>query len=545
MRLRSFYILLFLGAAIGLLRAQNTFIKRFDLESSVIGGSRPIQTSDGGYVVGCSFGNDPFIQLPCLVKVDPKGNLLWTKIIGSGVAGHVISLAASRSGSFFALGPNMTDSGARLFVMKCDSLGNTLWTRTLNAPVDSNSCGIAEADDGGCVVAGDLISPDLLGDEVFVLKLASDGKTEWIRHILPDQGSTINSLINSVIRLDSANYILSGYVTDVSQPFFSTSGLSIIKLSSSGSIGWNRVIHGFLFGSSAVALADGGFAICGEAFSNNSFTSNLYAAAFDSSGVIRWGKQVDAFGNEFGQAIAEAGNGDLIIGGAFGSTDSLGAQPTDSALFVRMNKHGDLRTVKVISVPNMNSICGGLIRSSDGGFVYSGFIGNDLSNGPFGLLLGKLTATGDGCALKNQLGSVLATDSVFDLPFTLANDLTAGPFDLTAGSSLKLNQYELCSATMSVQPPHVSEENISLFPNPLFEDSPLNIFVDGSLAAGIYDLSLYDLLGNAIKKARIQLSGEKQNILFDVSKCAAGVYWVELRNEGEPETIRRINLVKE
>ncbi len=321
-------------------------------------------------------------------------------------------------------------------------------------------------------------------------------------------------------------------------------GLCVIELDPSGILGWYRVISGPIMGQSATPLSEGGFAVCGETFDLNTFATNSYAASFDASGNIRWGKEINLFESEVGTAITEATNGDLLIGGwqSF-ADDSASSASQSAAFFIRMDKNGEFLNANKMIVPNLNSILNGMIPSLDGGFIYTGAIGENLSIGPFGLLLGKLDDSGNGCNMKSQLVSVSVTDSFFVGGAIRGNALTTSSFDFTASSGFTLNQNDICTSGLSVKPSaDFSDENISLYPNPLPGNEALRVHVSEFVPAGIYELRILDLLGNIVDHEQIYLT---HDILFTPPGLAAGTYIIGLQNESDPKISFHVKLLKQ
>ena len=59
-------------------------------------------------------------------------------------------------------------------------------------------------------------------------------------------------------------------------------------------------------------------------------------------------------------------------------------------------------------------------------------------------------------------------------------------------------------------------------------------------------LEIADITSNyAVLAGKINLTGEKQEIQFDVSEFAAGVYIVELRSETERGIVHKMKFIKE
>jgi hypothetical protein len=516
----AFFIILY---SFGKAEAQNTFEKEINFEG-FSGGKALVQTSDGGFLAG-GFKYDPIDSsqyFPFLSKFDQNGNLQWAKLVGNGFGGLINDVKQSIDGNYFAAGTINISGVTRQLIIKFDISGNVIWARSIT---DYGLPVIASCSDGGCVFATSNSSRS------FVLRISAKGTLIWEQNFEDLDGNYIYSMIA---------------FTDTSFLIFGNTGasftaLSVTNIGQSGSVLWSKNISTTvdLFASAVCKKSDGGFAICGrvEASSDN---ENIYIGSFDPSGSLLWGKEIDAFGFEEGDGITEAQNGDLTVACLGNHTNSM---PKNS-MILRLNRSGDVLDLKTLSGDsNLNADV--IILSSDGSFVLTGNAGETPTEKTGGILLVKIDSMINGCNLENQLFSdrPIGKEISVTRSSTLGNN-TLDTADITIGADLTFKEIDLCNIS-SVSPASSGEESLSLSPNPLISGKSVTIHVNENLPSGIYYLSLLDLLGNTVKKEKINFSGSKQDMLFDVSECAAGIYMIELQSLNDPKVISWVKLVKE
>lgn len=519
---RKGYILAFflLGLNFGEGVAQPSFEKQIDLGFAANAYSL-INTTDGGYLVGgdrySSNSNDRTNYFPILIKFDADGNVQWAKRLGSSLYGVIFTLSESQDGNFFASGNISGDTIGRSFVLKCDPLGNTIWARTFQNR--TSVVPLSPCDDGGCILAGAFseFAP-------FVMRIAPDGSFIWRTNFLrKHQGDHFTSIVH----LTDGSYVVTGDEG-------ARAVLSLMKIDLSGAILWYKTISNSsdLFNFSSCKTADGGFTFCGTTVLNDD-NKNLYIAKFDSAGMLLWGKEIDGFGFDEGLSIAEGYDGDLVVD-CFGNPTGI--------MILHMSGRGVVRSLKTFTGAKFCS-SNAIVPSSDGSFVFAGVIGDSLSSAGR-LLLVKLDHNINGCHLKDRLFSDHSAGNVLTKTAITSSEGYLDSAFIKLGADLTFKEFDVCDVS-EVAVKTTEEERISLSPNPLVSGKSVTIRLNENILPGIYDLLLLDLLGNTLKKEKMDLTGTKQDILFDVSECAAGVYMVELRSEKEPHFIRWMKFVKE
>jgi hypothetical protein len=116
-----------------------------------------------------------------LLKIDPNGNELWSKNYGNIGFDYGSSLDIDPSGAIYIAGTTNTDTltfKTDIAVLKTDLQGNEIWSLTLGGSASDYGNFIRSTPDGGCAIIGNSKSFGMGGDDIFFIKLSSNGLIE-------------------------------------------------------------------------------------------------------------------------------------------------------------------------------------------------------------------------------------------------------------------------------------------------------------------------------------------------------------------------------
>jgi len=509
--------------------AQNTFEKEFDFQFQT-SGKAIAKTNDGGYIVGGSNSSSPWVS-----KVNSKGQIQWAKSIGNREYGVVGALSVTTGGFCYASGSIFIRDTMRGFLLKFDSLGNTTWMRILQNGSDNNSlslCGLSACDGGDCIVAEN----NALSTKRYLYRIDSGGNVVWELTFPLAKGEQFTHFC-SVIRFDDSSFIILGFRK------FSRAVVSLMRIDLSGSILWSKDLStsrsADLFGQSICKTSEGGFVVCGHTEGGNKTTQSEYVAKFDSAGSLIWGKEIDILNNGIGFSLAETPKGEILVAGY----SQIPFIDTANAMLIQLSKGGNIEFVRTLSDPIVASIVNAAAIGDDGNVVMTGSVTNSFS-GFNGVLLMKVDSQGAGCYFENQFYAEQLSGIVTDD----TTGATSGGFldtsGISIGADLTFKEVDLCSLS-SVVHSFPQERHSSISPNPLADSKELTIHVTEELPEGLYSLSLFDILGNAVQKEKIILSGAKEDVVFDMPECSAGAYIIELQSLSDPSIHFRAKFIKQ
>src|SRR6185436_5727124 len=119
-----------------------------------------------------------------VVRLDSNADTLWTRTFGGSGEDIANSIIQLQDGGFIFTGS--TDSyglgGNDVYVIRMDSNGDTLWTRTLGGADDDKGYCIIQTADGGYAIAGSSSSFGT-GHSFYLARLDSLGNSTWTKAI--------------------------------------------------------------------------------------------------------------------------------------------------------------------------------------------------------------------------------------------------------------------------------------------------------------------------------------------------------------------------
>lgn len=307
------------------------------------------QTLDGGYIVGGSSrsdngdvtenkGNSDF----WIVKLSTTGVLEWQKSLGGSGYDYANSIQQTTDGGYIVGGTSSSSDGdvtenkgkSDYWIVKLNSGGILEWQKSYGGSQVDDLISIQPTTDGGYIAAGSTSSDDgdVTGrkgsDDYWIVKLDVSGNLEWER----TYGGAAQELLYSIQQTTDGGYIVAGATNlksgDVSEHFGSYD-YWIIKLSSSGSIEWDKSYGGGMsdIAHSILQTTDGGYIISGSSTSNdgqvtgNKGQEDFWIVKTNGTGSIEWQKSVGGSNIELAPTVLQVSNSDYIVAGASFSND--------------------------------------------------------------------------------------------------------------------------------------------------------------------------------------------------------------------------------
>lgn len=284
------------------------------------------QTSDGGYIVAGSTksfgagGSDAWI-----VKLTADGTVSWQKAYGSSGDDRAASVQQTADGGFIVAGTYGTSYGD-FWVLKLDSDGAVIWQKRYGDALQDAASGILQTSDGGYIVAGST-TPVASGlENVWVLKLASDGSVTWQKAY---GGSGVDTAA-CVQQTADGGYIIAGKTYSFGAD---TSDFWLLKLSSDGAIGWQKLcgawyyIGGIPDAANAVQqTADGGYIVAG--YTEYGYSNyQAWVVKLTAAGSVSWQRFYGGGSSDTAYSLQGTTDGGYVVAGF---TLSYGAGGGDS-----------------------------------------------------------------------------------------------------------------------------------------------------------------------------------------------------------------------
>lgn len=292
-----------------------------------------VATPDGGHLlVGSIVSVVGGYSDVWLIKVDAHGNAVWNKTYGGPYTDLGCNIIATADGNYLIVGYTaLTNATAEYectdsLLIKVDPNGNVLWSKTYGAAMDAEyTTVIAATVDGGYALAGG-VYPGVTGDcQGIIIKVDADGNQQWIKTY--HEGAP--ECFWGIVADKDGSIALTGTVEK---------SLLIIKVDSQGNELWSSVQggDGEDKGWWIMQTDDGGYIVSGSTNSSGAGGSDAMLLKFDANGVLQWQHTYGGAADDAAFVLAKAPDGGYVF---VGSTCSYGAGDSDFWL-VKTDSHG-------------------------------------------------------------------------------------------------------------------------------------------------------------------------------------------------------------
>ena len=248
------------------------------------------QTSDGGYIVAGTSSNlgewgDTSIQYIWILKLSSEGDIEWQKTYGGNWGDSVSFIQQTGEGGYIVAGTtNYSGAGQDdIWIFKLSSEGEIEWQKTYGGTSYDEAHSVQLTNDGGYIVAGKTESFGAGGDDIWILKLSSEGDIDWQKAY----GGSGNEEAHSICQTSNGGYIVAGS-TGPSGEWYDYDCL-VLKLSTIGEIEWQKTYGGSYASDIAYFIQqtdDGGYVVAGETNSWGGNKKDAWILKLASNGDI-------------------------------------------------------------------------------------------------------------------------------------------------------------------------------------------------------------------------------------------------------------------
>jgi len=291
-------------------------------------------TSDGGYIAtGFTESFGAGYRDFWLLKLYENGNVNWQKVYGGSGAEVPWDVNQTADGGYIVAGctGSFGVGSDDLWIVKLDSEGHVVWEKSYGGPGSDCAASVRQTEDGGYIVAGGTSSFGAGSSDFWLLKLDGSGNVTWEKAY----GGTGYDYVTSLGQTSDKGYIMAGYTSSFG---VTNSGMWIIKVDENGVITWQKTYGGtgYDYAESITQTQDGGYIVAGETTSFGAGNYDLWIIKLDENGVITWQKTYGGTGYDYASSIRQTQDGGYLVAG---STKSFGAG-NDDLLLIKLDNTG-------------------------------------------------------------------------------------------------------------------------------------------------------------------------------------------------------------
>jgi len=282
------------------------------------------QLADGGFIIGATTSSSANGDVTpgnhggydCwVIRLDASANILWNRVLGGVGDEQLAELRPTADGGFVFCASSTSSANGDVteatkgltdyWIVKLDASGNIVWNRLLGGDQDDIPTSINENAGGTIVVvvagystssANGNVSGVLNGlSDFWVLKLTSAGTLSWNRLV----GGNAEEYAYSLVTVSDGSLIVGETNStgggNISGSSNGGSDYLIAKLSTTGTVSWTSIKGGTDddIAWSVVQTSDGGFVLTG--YTNSSNNGNVFGVNHGGDDV--WLYRLDGSGN--------------------------------------------------------------------------------------------------------------------------------------------------------------------------------------------------------------------------------------------------------
>lgn len=289
-------------------------------------------TDDGnyifaGYTKSFGAGGADFY----IVKTDTNGNEIWSKTYGGAGDDYAYAIEKTQDGGFIIAGySNSFAPYYDIYIVKINSNGDTVWTSKIGGPDNDYARDVICVSDG-YVICGWTQSFGAGNDDVYVVKVSLNGDSVWAE----TYGGAENEASYSIVENPNGEFVITGYTESFGAGL---DDVYFLKIDSQGNLLGENTLGGVDNdrGWEIINAPDGGYVIAGNTVSYGSGNYDVYIVKTDESGNELWYRAYGGTDNDHAYSIDLTQNLGYIVSGG---TRSFGAGNGDVYL-LRLSSEG-------------------------------------------------------------------------------------------------------------------------------------------------------------------------------------------------------------
>lgn len=323
-----------------------------------------IETSDGGFILAGKTENAISKKSVFVVKVAANGNEEWSRIYDNTLDEEAKHIANALDGGYILASTQIDNIGNQtIFLTKINSTGIVSWKNSYYVNDSTTIEKVIPTSDNGYLMLANTIKADATNNnpsgksDILLVKTDLNGVVMWSR-----QYGGVNDDYGYDLEEKASNgYIVVGSTTSFSEPNQAQQNAFVVEVNLVGT-----EVGKFTYGGTSndrgneIEVVSDGYLICGETQSNGSGSSDVYYFKIGLNiYTVLFEKVFGGGGIDIGNCVTAISSGEFLIGG---TTESFGNGLFDSYLIkvdasgneVFSKTYGGVGEEKINDIINLN-----------------------------------------------------------------------------------------------------------------------------------------------------------------------------------------------
>lgn len=278
-----------------------------------------IEDLNSGYtVLGSTFPKGKKSYDLWLVRLNDKGDTIWTKTIGTDFTDIPKKIVQDTDGGYLLLGISNEAISEKLLLIKTDKEGQEVWRKSFDDEYYYTGEDIISDGDNGFLLVGSKSNTKEKRNRWFA-KLDGDGKTVWEKSYKSD----LAGFCKAVKKLPDGGFVIAGQIEKTGQKLCDS---WITRLDVKGEPIWSSVIapsdmkiwpECVCCTRDSFIMVVGWQGLCMNDINSENpiFDFDLSLAKLDKNGKVVWTKNIKREGSEGGNSVAIRPDGNFVIAG--------------------------------------------------------------------------------------------------------------------------------------------------------------------------------------------------------------------------------------
>ena len=433
------------------------------------------------------------------------------------------------TGSTSSMGVGNTD----MYLLKLDSMGQIKFQSTFGNANNDIGKSVIQLIDSSYVIVGYTNSIGFGGYDIFLVKADKYGALVWQKTI----GGTDWDFANSLQQTSDGGFIIAG--STYSYGHGNEDGY-VVKTDANGNITWSKTYGGANDDEfkSVIQTADGGYALCGYTKSYGDINGDAWVFKLLTNGDSAWSKIYGGVKEDFGNAIRQLQNLDIIIAGGTRSTSTSGNSETN---FTTLNVANGNQTHAYTDLSSVDEYYNGIEQGINGfivgcGSTHSTLYSYDGVVDIYTPSYGYFNAYSAGGSSADELFSIKKTKDKGYAVVGKTNSYGAILDDIFFIKMDSVGNYG--TSITSLKNIELNNLELNIFPNPSTESININLSTELDINKSYFKIMAVN--GNEVLSSNIYNHHSK----VDISNLPSGLYFFQLYNEIGLLKTSKISVIK-